>query len=254
MPFEIGDVSQDDFLGGRLRIFQPRTGYRAGVDPVLLAASVPAQPGQSVLELGCGAGVAALCLGHRIQDLKLFGVELQAEYCELASANAKVNDLPFSVFQADIRNLPADIRELQFDHVIANPPYFRAGSGTPAQDAGRNTAHIAEIDLSDWVTVASRRLRPGGNLTIIQRANRLQDVLNAIGPGIKSLIIRPVAPRVERPAELVIVHGRKGGRAELRIMPPIILHQGLNHKSDQETYTADIRDVLRNGAALPYAD
>ena len=60
--FEDDALSCDAFLGGRLRIWQPRAGYRAGIDPVMLAAAVPARPRQSVLELGCGAGTASLCL------------------------------------------------------------------------------------------------------------------------------------------------------------------------------------------------
>ena len=81
-------TTRDAFLGGKLRLRQPRRGYRAGIDPVLLAASVPARPGQSVLDLGCGAGAAALCLAARVGGLRLAGLERQADYAELARANA----------------------------------------------------------------------------------------------------------------------------------------------------------------------
>jgi tRNA1(Val) A37 N6-methylase TrmN6 len=64
-------VSVDGFLGGQLRLAQPEIGYRAGIDPVLLAAACPAQRGQEVLELGCGVGVASLCLGRRVLGLNL---------------------------------------------------------------------------------------------------------------------------------------------------------------------------------------
>lgn len=66
MTFDSDLHSHDQFLGGRLMVAQPKTGYRAGVDPVLLAASVPAVRGESVLELGCGVGVASLCLAARV--------------------------------------------------------------------------------------------------------------------------------------------------------------------------------------------
>ncbi len=61
MGFEPEELSSDQFLGGALEILQPKAGYRAGVDPVLLAASVPAVAAVSILELGCGAGVASVC-------------------------------------------------------------------------------------------------------------------------------------------------------------------------------------------------
>ena len=81
-------TTTDDFLGGLVSVIQPRKGYRAGVDAVLLAASIPAKPGQQVLELGCGVGVASLCLAARVPDLTMTGVELQSDYAALALQNA----------------------------------------------------------------------------------------------------------------------------------------------------------------------
>ena len=117
------DLSYDAFLGGKLHLWQPAQGYRAGVDPVFLAASVNAIPGQSVLDLGCGVGTAALCLGARVPDLLLQGVERQAFYADLAGRNGLETEC------ADLLAMPLDLRQRQFDHVIANPPYFdRAAS------------------------------------------------------------------------------------------------------------------------------
>ena len=86
--FDDGELSTDAFLGGRLSIMQPIRGYRAAADPVLLAAAVPARAGDAVLELGCGAGVASLCLGQRVPGLIQFGLELQPAYAALARRNA----------------------------------------------------------------------------------------------------------------------------------------------------------------------
>ncbi|MEO0916318.1 MAG: methyltransferase, partial [Pseudomonadota bacterium] len=59
-------TTDNAFLGGRLQVLQPAVGYRAGADPVLLAAAVDAGPGHSVLDVGCGVGTALLCLGTRV--------------------------------------------------------------------------------------------------------------------------------------------------------------------------------------------
>ena len=100
--FTPAELSDDGFLGGALRILQPRHGYRAATDAVLLAAACPAQPGDSVLDLGCGAGVASLCLGHRVPGLALHGLERQPAYADLARRNAARNAIALDVTEGDL--------------------------------------------------------------------------------------------------------------------------------------------------------
>ncbi len=245
------DLTRDAFLGGRLQIWQPRNGYRAGVDPVLLAAAVHARSGQSVLELGCGAGVAMLCLARRVPGLDLTGVELQTAYADLARRNAQENGIAARIVQSDLTDLPDDLRARSFDHVIANPPYYQRRDGSAAADAGRDIALAGETPLDAWVDAAARRLAPKGYATFIQRADRLLDLLAAMQPRLGSLRLRPLQPRMGRPASLVIVQGRKGGRAGFELAAPITLHDGAEHLRDGDDYAPDIADVLRNGAALP---
>ena len=168
------DLSCDAFLGGRLHLLQPRHGYRAGVDPVLLAASVPAQSGQTVLELGCGVGAAILCLSARIDGLRLTGVEKQPDIAELARRNGGDR---LEVITADLRDMPLDLRQRQFDHVIANPPYFDRATGNAASDQGRETAMGEATPLSIWLKVAAKRVAPKGYVTFIHHAERLGDLL-----------------------------------------------------------------------------
>ncbi|SLN68095.1 tRNA1(Val) (adenine(37)-N6)-methyltransferase [Pseudoruegeria aquimaris] len=245
------DLTCDAFLGGRLSIWQPRKGYRAGVDPVLLAAAVDARPGQSVLELGCGAGVASLCLGARVPGLQLTGVEIQPFYAGLARRNAQQNGLGLAVHEADLARLPTELKARSFDHVIANPPYFLRSRGTEAPDAGRERAMGEATPLSDWLMAAARRLAPKGWLTLIQDAERLPDLLAAMPGALGSLSVLPLAAREGRPAHRILLKARKGGRAAFRLHPPILLHEGRAHQRDGEDYTAAISAVLRDGAALP---
>lgn len=247
------ELSCDAFLGGRLRLFQPKAGYRAGVDPVLLAAAVPARPGQAVLELGCGAGAAILCLGARVAGLGLAGVELQPAYADLARRNAAQNGQALELYCADLAVLPEALRQRQFDHVIANPPYFRPGAHSRAEDPGRATAlGEAETPLELWIATAARRLMPKGYLHMIQRADRLPEMLSACQGRLGSLEILPLAARRERAPDLVILRARKGGRAAFRLHAPVVLHQGGRHVRDEESYRAEISDVLRDAAGLPW--
>ncbi|KAF0676465.1 tRNA1(Val) (adenine(37)-N6)-methyltransferase [Profundibacterium mesophilum] len=250
-PGDSGATGRDAFLGGRVTIEQPLNGYRAGIDPVLLAASVPARAGQSVLELGCGAGTALLCLGRRIEGLELTGVELQPVYAELARRNAAANALAARIETADLAALPAAIRAERYDHVMFNPPYFDRGSGTRAEDPGREIALGESTPLADWVAVAARRLAPRGRLGVIHRAEQLPGLLAACHGRVGSITIRSLHPREGRPARLVLMSAIKGGRAALRIAAPLILHAGTHHGADGEDYTPAIRAVLRDAAELP---
>jgi tRNA1Val (adenine37-N6)-methyltransferase len=246
------DLSTDAFLGGRLCVAQPAQGYRAGVDPVLLGAAVTAAAGESVLELGLGVGVASLCLAARVPGLRLTGVEVQADYADLARRNAHENGVDLRVVTCDLADLPADVRQESFDHVMMNPPYYDRATGTGARDPGRDLALAGNTPMAVWVDVAARRLRPRGWLTVIQRADRLPDVLSAIGDRLGSIMVRPFCPRTGRNAHLFIVRARKDGRAPFRLLSPIIMHDGALHEADMPDYHAVIEDVLRHGAALPW--
>lgn len=245
-------LSHDAFLNGRITLAQPKAGYRAGVDPVLLAAAVEARAGQSVLELGCGAGAALLCLGARVAGLALEGVELQSEYAALARSNAASNAITAQITEADLAALPADLRNRSFDHILANPPYFLRNRGTASPTARRETAMGEGLALEQWVIVAARRLAPKGTFTMIQSAERTPEVLAAMIAHLGSVELMPLQPRVGRPAQLILARARKGGRAAFRFHPPVLMHEGAKHTSDSESYTAQIKAVLRDGAALPW--
>lgn len=248
--FEDQDLSQNEFLGGKLRLWQPVSGYRAGIDPVLLAASVPATSGQSVLELGCGAGAAILCLAARVPGLDLCGVELQPAYAELARQNAACNSIRMEVVQADLTALPADLKQRQFDCVIANPPYYRAGAHSAPKDQGRSVALGEQTPLVEWVDVAAKRLLPHGYLHMVQKADRLPDMLMACQGRLGSVEVLPLSARTGRKAELVILRARKGGRASFRLHASMILHAGEHHEKDGESYTPDVSAALRDAAAF----
>ncbi len=248
MTFSDDQLSRDAFLCGRLHLWQPRKGYRAATDPVLLAAACPAEPGQSVLDLGCGAGAAVLCLATRVPGLTLYGLELQEAYATLARRNAAENGIALHVETGDLATMPA-VLKLGFDHVIANPPYYPR-SGSPSPIAARDTALRAETPLADWVAAASRRLKPGGWLTLIAGADSLPDLLASLGPGLGSASVLPLAPRQGQPALRILLRARKTGRAAFRLLAPLVIHTGDVHDGDRESYTAQAQAVLRDAADL----
>lgn len=244
-------LTHDAFLGGRLHIWQPRKGYRAGVDPVLLAAATPAQEGDTVLELGCGVGTASLCLAARVPGVRITGVELQADYAALALRNAQEAGVDFDVVTADLSALPTGLRQQQFSFVIMNPPYFDRASGTAARDAGRDLALGGATPLATWLDTGIRRIAAKGHLVLIQRMERLPEVLDGIKGRLGSVVVCPIAGRATKQPELFLLKARQDGRAPFRMTTPLVMHDGVTHDGDRESYAQPIREVLRNGAALP---
>jgi len=243
------DVTRDAYLGGKLQIYQPKSGYRAGVDPVFLAACVPAQSGQSVLELGCGAGVAILCLGARVPGLCLTGVEVQPKVAALAAENG---GSALEVVTADLADLPKPLRMRQFDHVMANPPYFDRDASVRSANTLREAAHAEATPLAVWVRVAAKRLKPKGMAHFIHRAERLPDLIRALPDDLGSVEVLPLAARAGRAPDRVILRARKNGRGAFKLHAARILHDGAQHVRDGDSFQPWVQKILRDGAALEF--
>ncbi|HKK99805.1 MAG TPA: SAM-dependent methyltransferase, partial [Desulfotignum sp.] len=59
----------DTLFDPPLTIFQPETGYRFSLDPLVLAAHVLPAPGDRIMDMGCGCGIISLILGARHRDV-----------------------------------------------------------------------------------------------------------------------------------------------------------------------------------------
>jgi tRNA1(Val) A37 N6-methylase TrmN6 len=245
------DWTENRLLGGRVLMRQPRTGYRAAIDPVLLAAAVAAAPGEHVLDVGCGAGAAALCLAQRADGVCITGIDqdpaLIAAACENAAANALDGRLQFLV--ADLLEPNEALRAPGFDHVIANPPHLPADSGQPARDPGRRTAAVeGRAQLADWAAFCIRTVRPGGTVTWLHRADRLPEIVSALGQGLGSLAVYPLWPggTAPKPAKRILITGRRGARGPFRLLPGLVLHRPDGH------FTAEAEAVLRHAGAIAW--
>ncbi len=237
------DLTEGTLLGGRLRHAQPRHGHRTGLEPVLLAASIPARPGQRVLEGGTGSAAALLCLAARIPGIAGLGLERDPAMAALARANIAANALPgLAVQEAD---LTAWAPDAPYDHAMANPPWH-AAAATPSPDAGKDAARRATPELiAAWARSLARALRPRGTLTLILGADHLATGLAALAAaGCGSPVLHPFWPKPGRPARLVLLRAVRGGRGPARLLPGLTLHQ------PDGGFTAEAQAILRDGAAL----
>ena len=229
----------DTFLDGRVKVAQPQSGFRSGLDAVMLAAAVPAAPGQTVLELGAGSGVASLCLMARISGLNVTGVERDEKLVALAEDNARANGFDCTFFAADIFALPKDLKR-DFDQVLANPPFHGEGQASP--DAARAAALMDDGALSDWLRLGLQRTVSGGFFTAILRADRLNQALAALPE--RGVCAFPLWPRQGEAPKRVILQARKGSNAPFALLPGLVLHQ------EDGAWTPEADAVLRRGNAL----
>ena len=231
----------EHFLDGKVRVEQSATGFRSGLDAVMLAAAIPARPGQAALELGAGAGTASLCLAARVPHVTITGVEIAAELAGLAGRNAAVNGMAgrVSFAAADIFALPPELRR-DFDHVFANPPFHGEGQASP--DAGRAQALNDGGQLMGWLKLGLQRTVSGGYFTVILRSDRLPEALTTLP--VVGVSMLPLWPRTGEPAKRVLLQVRKGSGAAFTLLPGLVLHDSSG------AYTPEANAILRGGAAL----
>ncbi|MDP6603721.1 MAG: methyltransferase [Rhodospirillales bacterium] len=263
------DITEDSVLGGRVTLFQPRLGYRAAIDPVLLAASVPAETDQRVLDVGAGVGTASLCLVRRLDGIRVAGIERERTLVRLAAQNAAANDLADRVeFMAgDLSRPPVRLAPGTFDHVMTNPPFFEAARTKPSPDRlkaratveaapagatepGMGTAEAAAT-LDGWIRFCLLMVRPKGTVTVIHLAERLDALLGCLAGRVGGVVVFPLWPGPAeeggvsaKPAKRVIVRARRGVQSPLRLAPGLVLH-----RSDG-AFTQIAESVLRDGAGL----
>lgn len=248
-PESAADTTENTLLDGRIRLRQPARGYRAGMDAALLAATVAAMPGQRLLEAGCGAGAVLTQIAARRPGVALTGLEREPAAADLARQNADLNAIAdrTTILSGDVAagfrtwNLPP------FDWAVSNPPFFDDEAALRAPAPGKRAAWIADDGLAAWTRFLTQGVREGGRIIIIHRADRLADILSLLGERCGSFAIRPIHAFAQDPAKRILVQAIRAGRAPLRLLPPLILHDRSGAK-----HTPEAEAILRGEADLPF--
>lgn len=244
---ETRELDFSTLLGGRVKLYQPVRGYRAGMDAVMLAACLSAKPGEHLVELGCGPGAALMSAALRLPEARFTAYEVEGWAAELARRNAQENKIEnrVEVIADDIATITP---RQDIDQVFFNPPFYDDPAALRPPNPEKERAWMSgDAPLPVWMKAAGYLLKGKGYLTLIHRADALADILAAAQPVFGAAIILPIHPRVDRPAKRVIVKLRKGGRAPLVILPPLVLHEG-----EDRAYSARAQAIY-DGAALELA-
>lgn len=240
------NYTEDYLLDKQIKIFQPKNGYRASSDAVLLAAAAQKIAAKDkILDIGSGTGAISLCLAERfrLQSPQIIGIELQQELTTLANLSAKENGFTnLKYINADIFN--SGLEFCSFNHVFSNPPYFTPNMPTSPLK-GKATAHnFNGVNLNEWINICIKMLCPQGYFYMINRAEALQEILSSIGTKLGEISIFPIYSKKEQCAKRIIIQAKKDSKAPLQIMPPLFVH------NENGEYTPRAQEILRKGLSL----
>jgi tRNA1(Val) A37 N6-methylase TrmN6 len=203
-----------------------------------------------VLEAGCGPGGALLAAAARRPGARFTGVERDPAALALARENIALNGLGerVEVVAGDVALRFSGLGLEPFDAAMANPPFFDDPDSLRGPAPERRAAWMADDGLEAWIGFLSKAVREDGTITVIHRADRLADLLALLGPKAGSFQVRPVHPFADEPAKRVLVRAVKTGKAPLKLLPPLVLHDrgGAKHR-------AEVEAILRGEAELPWA-
>lgn len=243
-------ISEDSYLGGRLRLRQPREGHRAGSDAILLAAAAPEKISGLALDLGAGVGSAGLALAALRPELAFGLVESDPELAALARDNLALNGMTprGAVYEADLLDREsrrfAGLADAEASLVITNPPFFDEAHVRASPQRGKRAAHVMAkgAGLDSWIAASLALLADGGLFIVIHRPESLPAMLEALAGRVGEIALKPIQPHVGKPAIRVLLRARKGSRAPLAMTEPLVLH-------DEKGFTRPV-DAIHRGSAL----
>ena len=243
------DLTKNKFLGNKLEIFQFSNGYRGNMDSVLVAASVTAESGQRVLELGSGNGVALCCLLYRISDLEVFGIEIDKRAADLCRQNIIFNKFKATILNSDLTTNIRELQSVSFDHVFMNPPYFK-------KTRLRSLPHQVQIKLKlklyhcqNGFQLRRKDVNQKVKVTIIQRIERLPEIIKYLNGYFGQITVQPISSFKDTSPKTVIVQATKSSSGAFKLLAPKIVHKR-DAVTGEVLYEDEFKKILSSGYPL----
>ena len=246
----IKENTKNKFLGGRLKIYQQKKGFRAGHDSVILASSIPAKKGDKCLELGVGTGVVSLCLLSRIEDLKVLGIDNDQDVLNLAKENSIINNFQdkLSLIKGDLNKGLKEFSKIQrqsFDHIYSNPPYYIEDEIIfPLHESKRRAYEGNSDTLKSWLKIALTFVKSKGSITFINHIKNLPKMLNLFTSSMGDINVIPIFSTMQNPASRFLISGVRDSKKPLKFTKGLVL----NNKDGKNTKRID--NILRFGKSL----
>lgn len=215
-----GEVTEEFF--GDKKIIQNVNLYRFTSDSILLSRFARAKFKDDVADFCSGSGVIGfhfLCLNPQIKSLTLF--EMQASLADMSQRSAEMNGFDCKVVNCKLQDIGREYDD-RFSLILCNPPYERAGFENASPEIAVCRKELT-LTLPEIAEAAFRKLKFGGRLAILNRADRTAELFYAL----KQHRLEPKRMQFVCGAEgakpyLVMVEAVKGGKPDVEIMPPLV--------------------------------
>ncbi|MAP24574.1 MAG: hypothetical protein CMM87_03470 [Rickettsiales bacterium] len=245
----------DEFLGGLFKLKQPKKGFRAGTDSILLAASIHLKKEHSLIELGCGVGAVLLSLNHRFPNNTLSGIEFDNVSYSYALENLRKLRETIEILNADITEISKKSTyksfQQRFDQAVMNPPFFQ-NSHKKQQSVSRENARSfsnQSHELALWFKAANFLLRDQGLLTIVYSTASLSSVITiAETAHFGGFKLFPIWSKPGNNSKRIIIQMQKNSKKPTVLKPGLILYNADN------THTPEAISILNNGNQLNIND
>ena len=236
-----------DRVNEDILLIQKKNGLTFGTDALLLAAFVKNSSKSIALDFGAGTGIVSFLCAARRKFKKIFAIEAQSDFYNIIQRNIDINNFNETVFAVhkDIRELSFGDLGFEADIIFTNPPYMRADSGKVNQHDCKSIArHEILGNIDDFCAAASKILKHGGLFYAVYRPERMSELLYAMRAArIEPKRLCTVHPDVDASPSLILVEGKKGASAEIKITKPLIMYTDNSH----ENYTEDFSYIYENG-------
>lgn len=235
------DETLEDLQTCGLRLIQKKSGFRFGIDAVLLADFAKDIVSEKTLDLCTGSAVIPILLSAKSKARQIFGLEIQQSVFDTAVRSVLLNNLENRIFLTlgDLKNAAEIYGKRKFDLITCNPPYMPIGSGIQNPASEKVIArHEVLCTLEDVIRVSSDLLKHKGHLVIVHKPSRLADIIYLMRKNdIEPKRIRFIHKTIGSEPSLVLADGSFKGGTELRIMPPLYLY---DENGDE---TAELKEV-----------
>lgn len=235
------DETWEDLNLKGLHIIQKKVGFRFGVDAVLLSDFAKVRKKDTVIDFCTGTGIIPLLLYGKKEPKHIMGIELQHEFVEMAKRSVVYNKLEerITMKQGDLKNREKNKSYPKVDVVTVNPPYKKENSGIlNEKDALTIARHEVALNLEDVIKAAAVCLKDHGRFYMIHRPERLADIMVLMRAyHIEPKELRMVYPNIKTPPTMVLIEGRKGGNAFLKVVEPLWIYD------IDGTYSDEIRRI-----------